>query len=89
MESKTLAIIFTLMKASNQKVLTTTVLAKGIRSMKTLVKLASLVGQLIKSPKISNVCTVTSATAPKLLLLCTCDRSTRKEPSSKSKRKEA
>ena len=89
MESKTLAIIWTLMKASSQKVLTTTVWAKGIKSMRILVKLVSLVGQQIKLLKISNVCTVTSAMALKLLQLCTWDRSIKKEPSSKSKRKEA
>ena len=89
MESKTLAIILTLMKASSQKVLTTTVWAKGIKSMRILVKLVSLVGQQIKLLKISNVCTVTSAMALKLLQLCTWDRSIKKEPSSKLKRKEA
>ena len=89
MESKTLAIIWTLMKASNLRVLITTVWAKGIKSMRILVKLVSLVGQQIKLLKISNVCTVTSAMALKLLQLCTWDRSIKKEPSSKSKRKEA
>lgn len=88
MESKTLAIIWTLMKASNQRVPITTAWAKGIKSMRILVKLVSLVGQRIKLPKISNVCTVTSAMALKLLQLCTWDRSIKKEPSSKSKRKE-
>ena len=89
MESKILAIIWTLMKASSQRVPTTTVWAKGIRSMRIQVKLESLVGQQIKSQKILNVYTVTSAMGLKLLLLCTWDRSTRKEPSSKSKRGEA
>ena len=89
MESKTLAIIWTLMKASNLRVPITTVWAKGIKSMRILVKLVSLVGQQIKLLKISNVCTVTSVMALKLLQLCTWDRSIKKEPSSKSKRKEA